>query len=35
MGIVATGWTILLPILTVALLALTMLETPDEVVLQG
>ena len=35
LGSIATAWTILLPILAIALLALTMLETPDEVVLQG
>ena len=34
-GSIATAWTLLLPILSVALLALTMLETPDEVALQG
>ncbi len=33
-GTVATAWTILLPIVTLVLLTLTILDTPDEVALQ-
>ena len=33
LGSIATAWTLLLPILAIVLLALTMLETPDEVAL--
>lgn len=34
LGTIATAWTILLPIVTLALPTLTMLDTPDELALQ-